>query len=98
MGTEEEQEIARPRKKTRADIHVITPYHSIEQGWMYLASEILRLAIEDARQDKDPANSYKARQWLCSPMGKYYFEFFFPEEDINIDEWVLAGCPRLGKK
>jgi hypothetical protein len=87
-----------PVKKNPAKFQVPKPVHSVLQGWVNLASEILRLAIEDARQEKDPINADKAKYWLLSPAGRYLFEFFLSDADVDIKDWVLAGCPRLGKK
>lgn len=86
------------RKKKNPLTHVVTSYHSIEQGWIYLASEILRLAIKDVRQENNTLLAHEAQSWLLSPVGKNFFEFFLSGSDINIDEWVLAGCPHLDKK
>jgi hypothetical protein len=74
------------------------PTITVEQAWMNLAGDILELAIEDVRQEHDPAKSYKSKQWLLSPVARYLFEFLLPDLDINIEEWVLAGCPILGKR
>jgi hypothetical protein len=70
----------------------------VEQAWLNLAIRILELAIEDVRQKRDSALSEEARLWLLSPMAKYIFEFFLPELDIDLEGWVAAGCPLLGKK
>jgi hypothetical protein len=74
------------------------PVDPIDQAYINLVSDILRLAIEDARQEKDPDMRDQAKAWLLSPWASYLFEFLMPEADINISEWVEAGCPKLGKK
>ncbi len=69
---------------------------TIEQAWLTLASDVLLLAIEDARQTRDKPRSEKAKRWLLSPAARLFFESF--DFELDIQSWVLAGCPNLGKQ
>lgn len=83
---------------TRPTSYVI-PVIPVKQAWLNLASDILLLAIEDARQERDPHKRDDARSWLLTPAAKYLIETLLPGlDDIDINDWVLAGCPILGKK
>ncbi len=72
---------------------------TIEEAWFHLASSILIYAIEDARSNPDPRKRAWAKEWLLSPSAQFLFEIVMDNPDIiNIHEWVLAGCPELGKQ
>lgn len=74
----------------------VYPLISVGQAWINLASDVLLLAIEDARQTRDPRRRAKAQEWLLSPAAKLFFETF--DFRIEIEDWVKAGCPVLDKK
>jgi hypothetical protein len=64
---------------------------TVEQAWFHLASDILFLAIEDARQTGDPRKQENAKEWLLSPAAKLLLETLGIE--IDIKQWVHTGCP-----
>lgn len=64
------------------------------QAWLTLASDVLLLAIEDARQMRDPSKKEKAKRWLLSPAARLFFDSF--DFEIDIENWVKADCPKLG--
>lgn len=74
----------------------VYPLITVRQAWFNLASDVLLLAIEDARQTRDPIKRAKAQRWLLSPAAKLFFESF--DFEIEIEEWVRAGCPVLDKQ
>jgi len=67
----------------------------IKQAWINLASDVLLLAIEDVRQTRDSFKSEKAKQWLLSPAARFLFDSL--DFEIDIKNWVLTGCPTIGK-
>lgn len=68
----------------------------IEQAWLNLASDVLQLAIEEARQKREPHKQELAKTWLLTPAAKLLFDSLL-ETDIDIEAWIKTGCPRLGK-
>lgn len=72
------------------------PINAVEQSWLNLAADILQLAIEDARANRDGYQRAKARNWLKSPGARLLFDSLIGEADIDLTAWVLAGCPELG--
>ena len=77
---------------TEVKVRVVTT----EKAWLALASDVLLMAIKDARQKRNPIKQEKARSWLVSPAGKMFFEAF--DFDVDVDEWVKAGCPILDRQ
>lgn len=78
--------------RRRQDIPLIP----VEQAWRNLACDVLLLAIEDVRKDRDQFKREMAKYWLLSPVAKLFFDALLPME-IDIETWVKAGCPQLGK-
>ncbi len=70
--------------------------NSTEQVWLNLASDVLLLAIEDARQTRNSLKQHKAKQWLLSPAAQLMFSAL--DIEINLKEWVKADCPELDKR
>ncbi|RJP51152.1 MAG: hypothetical protein C4583_09185 [Anaerolineaceae bacterium] len=75
--------------------HTTIP-ETIEQAWLNLAADVLQLAIEDARENRDPCQRERAKTWLLSPGAKLLFDSLL-ETDIDIEAWIKLGCPKLGK-
>lgn len=69
----------------------------IEQAWVNLASDVLLLAIEDARQTRDPLRKEKSKQWLRSSAARLFFETLL-DGYFDLDEWINADCPKLDKQ
>lgn len=74
--------------------HTTIP-ETIEQAWFNLASDVLQLAIEDARENRDACQRERAKTWLLSSAARLLFDSLL-ETDIDLKAWVLAGCPELG--
>lgn len=70
---------------------------SVDEAWAILATNILLLAIEDVRQERDVLKRAKAKEWLISPAAKLFFETIIAP-DFDIPEWVEANCPVLGNQ
>jgi hypothetical protein len=69
---------------------------SIKQAWLNLASDVLLLAIEDVRQTRDSYKRENAKDWLLSPAAKLLFDSL--DFEIDLRNWVKAGCPMIGKR
>lgn len=71
---------------------------TIREAWLHLASSILIYAIEDARSNPDRRKRAWAKEWLLSEDAQILFDAVMSNaEVINIREWVLSGCPEIGK-
>jgi hypothetical protein len=60
----------------------------VKAAWRNLAADVLLLAIEEAKQKRDPKKRDAARTWLMSSGARLYVDIL----DINIDfqEWIMA--------
>ena len=74
------------------------PINVVEQAWLNLASDILQLAIEDARQERDPLKRQWALTWLLSPGARLLFDSLLETTDIDLEAWIKLGCPELGNQ
>ncbi|MFZ5910409.1 MAG: hypothetical protein ACOYYU_10375 [Chloroflexota bacterium] len=81
-----------PKKARLQGVQVVT----IEQAWFNLASDVLQLAIEDARHARKAYDREKAKNWLLSPAAGLLFDSLL-ETDLDLEAWVKAGCPPMGK-
>ena len=71
---------------------------TLAEAWFNLAAAVLIYAIEDVRSNPDPRKRAWAREWLLSEDAKFLFEIVMSDTEIfNISEWVLSGCPEIGK-
>lgn len=71
---------------------------TIREAWLHLASSILIYAIEDARSNPDRRKRAWAKEWLLTDDAQILFDAVMSNSEIiNIREWVLSGCPEIGK-
>ena len=79
---------------TRLETH---PPETIEEAWLNLAADVLLLAIDDVRQNRDREKRKKAKAWLRSPAGQLFFESVI-DPQFDVRGWVKKNCPNLGLK
>jgi hypothetical protein len=65
---------------------------TIEEAWTLLAVNVLLLAIEDVRANKEAYQRIKARHWLLSPAARFMADAVMDVE-FDWEGWVLADCP-----
>ena len=70
---------------------------TIEQAWLNLAANVLLLAIEDVRKNRDCYKRARAKDWLLSPAAEFLFDAVM---DINFDlrKWILDDCPTMDNR
>ena len=79
---------------TRLETH---PPETIEEAWFNLACDVLLLAIDDVRQNRDQKKQQSAKAWLLSQAGQLFFESVI-DPQFDVREWVGKNCPKLESK
>jgi len=70
---------------------------TIDEAWLYLATNVLLLAIEDVRHNRNPEKREWAKAWLLSPAAQMFF-YTIIDPDFDVRAWVKNNCPMMDNR
>jgi hypothetical protein len=75
---------------------VILP-ETMDEAWLNLATDVLLLAIEDVRHNRNPEKREWAKGWLLSPAAELFFDTII-SPGFDVQAWVKSDCPMMDNR